>query len=764
MYAPIAEIILENERNDYRFETFACEICGKHEGVTFVPTSQSWDRGRDGRAIGSAKGSHRNILCATLNRDVDSKVDNDLLRVTATSSPDRLVYCSSQRLSEEKLDDVTKIIRRHVASGSVETLGAIQLAKLAEKYSDIFERYYKAEIQAVKESILSNAEGNTPNTRGLRLALITFGSEEGASLRSDILRNSVLDILGDKKGRSIKSIAETFAKDLGLPRSLPPQFLANVLDAEQAAGTVRQVGDTFSITDSGLDQLKSAPQGAAALLLEGHRVIRGELETRIGSKITDIHFSQIWSSLTDFMAGLFYANGLEVIRAVELFLTGEDADTDHHDLRELLASGAKKTASVVATPDLRDRVERAILDIFLERAGAAFDWLTRIAERFVMLCSLGLESESGDELRRVLTSHQIVLDSDIILSYLCEAEPDHIAARDLLSRWIQIGGRLLVSPVVLEEVAHHAWIANRDFQETEFLLGKLKRYELRRYIRSAFVRTYHSLEKTPSRWPLYIGQFRGNAENDYSKILNILRQRLKVDTLPQNYDDKLRGEITEFLMTLVSRNGDSEKFEDIGFKIQRDGKLMASIAAARTAQTRAGATGPIVLLSSANTLRKAEKKFQSAFESENVLLSIAALSYLLARIPDAALGADSLRRALFEFGGGAGLRDAERRALRIIRATGEFDIPWAGRILLQQQLGNSIKSEASKRGVHEEQLRRQLATGAEPKTSARLISEALRNMAVETKAAEELAEANRQIDKLELQVMSLEEAMTKKKR
>ena len=50
MYAAIAEIIIENEKNDYRFENFTREICEKHEGITFVPTSQSWDRGRDARA------------------------------------------------------------------------------------------------------------------------------------------------------------------------------------------------------------------------------------------------------------------------------------------------------------------------------------------------------------------------------------------------------------------------------------------------------------------------------------------------------------------------------------------------------------------------------------------------------------------------------------------------------------------------------------------------------------------------------------------
>ena len=138
MYAAVAEIIIENEKNDYRFEIFTREICEQHEGIDFVPTSQSWDRGRDARSTTAGKGSHRNLICATLNRDVNAKVEADLLRVTATSSPDRLIYCSSQKLSEQKVDEINKLVKRHVPSGSVLILGGIQLGALGEKYGRYF--------------------------------------------------------------------------------------------------------------------------------------------------------------------------------------------------------------------------------------------------------------------------------------------------------------------------------------------------------------------------------------------------------------------------------------------------------------------------------------------------------------------------------------------------------------------------------------------------------------------------------------------------
>lgn len=233
MYAAIAEIIIENEKNDYRFENFTREICEKHEGIDFVPTSQSWDRGRDARATSPGRGSHRNLICSTLNKDVNAKTDADLLRVTATSSPDRLIYCSSQKLSEEKIDEIALIIRRHIPSGSLLVLGAIQLGVLAEKHPDIFEKHYRAEVQAIRNTILSTPlSGDATTTRGLRLALIAFGSDEATALRHDILHNSVLEFFGDDKTHTVNEITETFSKDLGLPRPLRSELVSKVIASQ----------------------------------------------------------------------------------------------------------------------------------------------------------------------------------------------------------------------------------------------------------------------------------------------------------------------------------------------------------------------------------------------------------------------------------------------------------------------------------------------------------------------------------------------------
>ena len=109
----------------------------------------------------------------------------------------------------------------------------------------------------------------------------------------------------------------------------------------------------------------------------------------------------------------------------------------------------RRFGHIFKTPELADQIEQAIRDVFTERTGEVFEWLSRLCERFVILCALGLEGTSSDEVRTVLLRHRLVLDTDIILTSLCESEPDYQAARELISRFRQIGGKVVLSSQVL---------------------------------------------------------------------------------------------------------------------------------------------------------------------------------------------------------------------------------------------------------------------------------------------------------------------------
>lgn len=101
---------------------------------------------------------------------------------------------------------------------------------------------------------------------------------------------------------------------------------------------------------------------------------------------------------------------------------------------------------------------------------------------------------------------------------------------------------------------------------------------------------------------------------------------------------------------------------------------------------------------------------------------------------------------------GAKLTDAERRALRIIRSSGAYDLPWADRQLLQNQLTSAIHREAAILGLSDRRVRALVLNGTEPATSAKVMADALRNLATSTVDEERIREAERRILQLETEL------------
>ncbi|HLV93776.1 MAG TPA: hypothetical protein VKS44_01180 [Candidatus Acidoferrales bacterium] len=318
---------------------------------------------------------------------------------------------------------------------------------------------------------------------------------------------------------------------------------------------------------------------------------------------------------------------------------------------------------------------------------------------------------------------------------------------------------------MLQEVAHHAWIAESEFAETEFLLGKLQREELRRYVENAFARVFHfHCSKDPKnrdKWRMYIGQYRGRSPNDYSNLLPLLQSELGGELLPDRVDPQLEDEISDFLFGLRAEQQGVTVQEldraDVG-KASTDAKLLASIAAGNETYRQAGNDATIVLLSSSARLRRVHNRFRQKL-GPRTILTLGTLSYLLSMIPDAQLGPGALRGALFDFGETAHLQDTERLALRVIRGSDNIDLPWARRGLLERQLDEELHKEAKRRDISVKAFREEFKAARPSAHAERVIVEAVKALALSGRSEEELVKARHQIKELEESVESLRAAV-----
>jgi hypothetical protein len=113
-------------------------------------------------------------------------------------------------------------------------------------------------------------------------------------------------------------------------------------------------------------------------------------------------------------------------------------------------------------------------------------------------------------------------------------------------------------------------------------------------------------------------------------------------------------------------------------------------------------------------------------------------------------------RALFDFGSHGRLRSHDRKALRIIRSTETYDIPWAERVTLRQQLSKSIKSEADRRGLTRKQIQADISNDTAPEITSKVILDAIQNMAIQSTLERELAESKKKIVELERKLVETE--------
>ena len=461
-------------------------------------------------------------------------------------------------------------------------------------------------------------------------------------LRDSLLQRVVLELLA-KNGELLETeMLKAISKDLGLHSCLPAGLLTKAIAVLRTSDLV--TGDPkLSITESGKGKILEAQVEATRDLFAGRALVKKSLEDLSGLKIHDTQFQQIWNVLLDFLSDLFYTNGYLVICAVNAVFKGKSAAQRRIpvSLDSLLERGASCVAATYRDSQSAELVKQAVLDMFNEHTGPAFEWLAEVCERFVTLCALGLEATSADELKQVLRNYQIVLDSDIVLTLLCIGEPEHEAAKSLITAWRRMGGSVRVAAPVLEEAAHHAWISDIDFNQTSHLLGRLSTKERLRYIQNAFVRTFHSVERDAKKWATYISFFKGRSPEDFSKILRMLRTDFGVDVLEEAQDSERKRQMSKFFLDsfAASKGVPANLLDtiDVG-KAERDGRLMAAIADARAKLGMIGSQVVVVLISSSPRMKKADARFRTTLGDPDAVLSLGAASYLLSLAPEARAG------------------------------------------------------------------------------------------------------------------------------
>jgi hypothetical protein len=760
---PILETFLHTlfdiETNSLRFELVCIGLYREAEGIELVPTSRSWDRGRDGRPITLTQRipAQQPILCASLSASLDNKVESDIRRNIETTATQALVFCTTKSLSEQACDKIEVQIRAldpHLVT--VRVLGRIQLVAMGERFQHVIRKHYAAELANLKSALIDGSKPDAePDKIGLRLALITQTGDDANALRFDLAKRLLLEALQANGPTTPGNLATKVSGRLHLPRSLSGTYVTEVLERIISEDLVSVKGDTYDLTATAHEFLTNVPTDASQRLLEGRKAVREAIKQLSGHTLSEEQYKQVWNVIQDGLSQLFYEHGAAIVQMISGVLSGDGARSEHSLYKIIIERLGDKILPLFSSPEQGEEVRQAIIDMFSETSLEAFQWLTQICSVYIMMCSLGFETLSAQQVSNVMKNLWLIPDSDVIISLLCVGESNHEQIKRIIEVWRKLGGKFLAASPILEEVAYHAWISEPDYSGVQEFLEKLSEEQIKHVAGNSFVRSFKRVAQgltSRKYWQKYIGEYKGQSSYDYGNILEILRGEFGFQILSpadEPYDAFVK-QVKDFLIMRACKDVGCES-KDLKHKIKdkcrRDALLLGAVKAQRD-HAVSGLSGRAVIMSSAHLMKEADEVFRSQFGRPDAVVTISAVGCLLTLLPGVHMGLGTLRGVLFDSSLASSLSPIQRYAYRIIEGAGEHHVPWSRRVTLVRELGDRMLSDAIAYGQPVRKIREKVLQSENPEYSAKIVSDALQRMAVTTKTEQEIIQLRQELQRL----------------
>ena len=752
-FADVFYLAISSDAEPRRFELFCAELLEKIENRPFVPTSYNYDQGRDGRSL-----DNELAVCTTLQKKLSVKQESDVENCCNNSpSLKHIYYCFSTSRTEYELDERKQELQQVVLDTiKITLLDGRMLARYADRHKSIIEKYYRAEIdEIIKMQTEGSPSGTEAETLGLKLSLCTIGQMDSASIRDQLYRDLILVSLNSEY-RSIAGISQSISNQLRLSRQISSELIFYYLGQLAEKELCQKQDSYWVITERGKEHVLNIDKNAESQGDIGRKAVHKQLRDLLDEQVADSQIGNIWKELEGALGQIFHMRGVELLSSVSslIYSNSEDSITDEEDtdnFYDLLKTAIKSAAAYSADRDLRAEIETALFDIFRERQGPAFEWLSAVCVNFVILCSLGIETSVEKQIKATLSTIDLAFDTDVLLALLCESEKDNESINNILRKWREIGGKLYFTSAVTIEVATHGWNAKTDFfVNSSFLPGT--ELQCDRLCETAFLRSFCKLwrEKkvTKGQWRPFINSFLGPDKGEDSRIIETLIQDYGFSRLDESDNSERQDEIRDYIVNLdgyASNSYDQDRFISYD-KAKRDAEFINSVLRAIEIYSITGTGRRIMILTSADLLKRAGNHFSKSVGLKNMVQSVAAISYLLTFIPGVSLGLTTLKSMLFDTKFRGEDDKLLKLALKVIAASDKVSLPWAKRTTLKRTLKDNIFNVAKQKNISRDKLRLDIIDMKNTDDTISVIANAIDDAAPDYEAERELMKARKLIE------------------
>lgn len=732
-----ARTIIENEENTLRFEEFCNRIVSRMIGRPVLGTAPARDLGVDGRAVQLDALSGELLVAASTRKDALAKMAEDAARLRETHPQGATFFCTSMRLTETQKSAARKKLAGILGRTSgVNVLSQDELADLAIRYAGPLDELYVADLQELRirlAEVLSESGG----TAQLQIAHI-LTSSEGFSNRDLIAELLVTEIVA-RRASTVNEVCAGLQVLLRMPGAFQRYVVEAALGRLDQRGSMNLRHDRrYELTQVGRnDRLARLDRTEAEEKARKER-FAAEVVSHLGYAVAPDQQDRLWHHLMQEMSVLLAQVGARFVAVIE-------AARESSDLNEVraLASDSVRTACRAAVagikdPRVRSETEEALYQSLLESPSIAQEWLEDTIAAWLAACQLGLVPEISQELRPAIQKMVLALDTDVVLSLLCEAEPDNGALSQLLTQWASIGGRTLIAREVLGEVAHHAWIARAEFHEIASILKTL-RYNpglARQIARNAFVRSFWASGRSVStpEFDRYIRSYAGSSGGDTGSVQATLDrltvgQRLPVPTVPAMSPFLFLEPKIKRVLARAARFAPHDQSGGAIAQDKMDRDAAAIVKYAAVAHSSDSSITSLLLLSSSKRLRLAVRR--GAANTRIVVAPTSTLGLLLAAVFAQQINPRSIAQLLIAEGAREQVGYVRNELTRMLaRANLLAMLPRARIVSLEREVEMGVLDYAKRSSRSPQLVRKEVLTASNKDVALQVLSGALRKTAL----------------------------------
>lgn len=665
--------LLSGDRDDRKFEQFCADVFTEMEGVQYETTSRGGDLGRDAKSDFLPEGGVARI-CATIQRNGwVAKAKSDIDKVSRSALHiNRLRLCTNQSVKEAQLDEILSYAQSKLLNCKSITAHALSgMTDLAFRRQRVIRASYSREIDEQAIWFQRHAREDDDDERSLsllRVALSTLFSPDVVQMRQRLLRTLVANALSDGEKDTIKGLGMRAAAAMKLGSIPERSFWLNALQELEVSGFVKKEGSWYSLTSPGIAHVDELVELGTESSLTGRAAVKELFEKNGEPLLSNDAFSSLWSVIQRNVEELFLMNGLAVVEEVRQLLSGTTKPSAIPLLTRLIGKLITHVTSMQLSLQVEADVVRVLQDMFVQQDSEAFDWMSKLAAKYLVLASVGLDASFQRELAERASFWVIVPDTHVMLSYLCEGDEGHAAAKIVLSQLNKLQAEIQATDPVLEETLHHAALATHNFREYFDRLtaaikldNTLSPLAVVHPTDNAFVKGFASVVELPvskAKWIEYLGQFLNADEKDVSSLLATLKAELRITYMEDTADIISVGE------AYANQIFGSMPSDEIGISTLRckwDGRLLAGVLVR-------GKTYPAVrrtiIVSESSRVRTTVTQHLGEPQKKLVkVVALDALSFALASMPGTTVNLECVRHFLF---GASGMIRLDHVSTRVL--------------------------------------------------------------------------------------------------